>query len=104
MSACAEQLGHSPAEEVVLAALVLVPDGDLELLADPREEVEVELLQPPRVQRLVDGLRLVAVVAQPIVCRNTVIFVKVYAQWLLMSWGGTIHHKKTFTAYGTHQS
>ena len=65
MSTCAEQLGHSPAEEVVLAALVLVPDGDLELLADPREEVEVELLQPLRVQRLVDRLRLVAVVAQP---------------------------------------
>ena len=56
---------RSPAEEVILAALVLVPDGDLELLADPREEVEVELLQPPRVQRLVDGLRLVAVIAQP---------------------------------------
>ena len=56
---------HSPTEEVVLAALVLVPDGDLELLADAREEVEVELLQPPRVQRLVYRLRLVAVIAQP---------------------------------------
>ena len=56
---------YSPAEEVVLAALILVPDGDLELLADPGEEVQVELLQPPRVQSLVDRLRLVAVVAQP---------------------------------------
>ena len=59
-------LPSSPAQKVVLAPLVFVPDGDLELVADAAEEVEVELLQPLRVQRLVDRLRLVTVVAQPV--------------------------------------
>ena len=57
-------LFFSPAHEVVLAALVLVPHGDLELLRLVLEEVQVELLLPTGVQRLVDRLGLVPLVAQ----------------------------------------
>lgn len=53
-----------PPHEVVLAALVLVPHRDFELLGLVLEEVEVELLLPTRVQGLVDRLRLVALVAK----------------------------------------
>ena len=57
-------LAPSPAHEVILGPLVLVPDGDLELAALVLEEREVELFQPPRIQSLVDRLRLVALVAE----------------------------------------
>ena len=54
----------SPSHEVVLRPLVLVPDGDLELVRLVLEDGEVELFQPSRTQRLVDRLRLVTFVSQ----------------------------------------
>ena len=54
----------SPPHEVVLASLVLVPHGDVQLLALIVKQVQVELLAPLGVQRLVDRLGLVAVVAE----------------------------------------
>lgn len=53
-----------PSHKVIFGSLVFVPHCDLQLMAVVFVQRQVELFQPSRVQRLIDGLRFVALIGQ----------------------------------------